>query len=190
MELTPNVYRAVDVAAYAHDGQFRKGSDRKPFISHPFSVMLLASHVTRSEVTLCACLLNDVLEDVSPERYSESDMRSDFGNKITEVVKTVSKDESIPDWRKRSEAYLETLRTTEHEESLIVAAADKNHNLQTMLDDYRLVGEKAFAPFTAGKEGQRWWYDSMLEVLEERIPDNPLVYELAEKVEALHGIVD
>ena len=55
---------ALEVAARAHDGQFRKGTDI-PYITHPFAVGILLLKSGCSEEVVMAGLLHDTLEDTS-----------------------------------------------------------------------------------------------------------------------------
>ena len=64
-----------------------------PYIVHLVGVSYIVGRATDDEDVIVAALLHDVLEDISPDRYSESDMRRDFGDRITDIVKTVSHDE-------------------------------------------------------------------------------------------------
>jgi (p)ppGpp synthase/HD superfamily hydrolase len=177
--------RAHETAAYAHEGQIRKVNG-EAFITHPETVMAIASRVTRSEVTLSACLLHDVLEDVDSSRYSEADMRRDYGDTVTDIVKDVTKNPDIDDWREQNEAYLDVIRTTGREESVIVATADKIHNLSSVLSDYAELGETLWQHFSTDKADQVWWYNAVYDVVSERSPDNPLVAELGTLVMQLN----
>lgn len=176
---------AIQRAAVAHQGQLRKGTDI-PYITHPFAVMSIASQVTDDEDTLIACLLHDTLEDV-PDKYSRADMLRDFGDTVVSIVEGVTKDDSILDWRVRSEAYLAHLRTAP-DASVTVSGADKIHNLQSILTDYQTHGETLWNRFNAGKHEQLWWYESVAAVLGERLPESPLYRQLRTLVNEL-GVI-
>lgn len=169
MHLTTRLNRAMHVAAHAHRHHTRKGADI-PYITHPYAVMLLASNETEDEDTLIACLFHDILEDV-PEMYSKEDMRREFGDTVVAIVEGVTKDDTIKSWQKRSDAYIDHLRHQARRESVIVSAADKYHNLLSIIDDYEQVGDALWSRFNAGKERQLWWYAAVGEVLDERLPD-------------------
>lgn len=173
MTLTVSLEKAIQVSAKAHHKQKRKGTDI-PYIIHPFSVMLIASEATNDEDILIACLFHDILEDV-PEEYSEQQMYQDFGQRVVGIVQGVTKDSSIADWRVRSEAYLYQLEFKASDESVLVSAADKIHNMMSKLADYQIIGENLWDKFGAGKESQLWWYAAVLEVLKKRMPDCILV---------------
>lgn len=141
--LTPRILRALDVAARAHDGHYRKGSDT-PYVSHLFGVMYLAAAQGLAddirEDVLIACLLHDALEDV-PECYSAQQMEQDFGPHVLNIVRGVTKDDSLESWRERSDAYLAHPRGAS-EASVIVSACDKLHNLSSILADHDAYGEE------------------------------------------------
>lgn len=171
VSLTPRLERAVRVAAQAHASQTRKASD-VPFIIHPFSVMLIASEETADEDTLVACLFHDILED-APHVYGEAQMRDEFGVRVVAIVRGVTHDDSLTNWHERSRAYIANLRVA-LPESVIVSAADKTHNLMSTLWDHGVIGDKVWDKFRAGKHDQLWWYESVFEVIRERLPHSPL----------------
>jgi (p)ppGpp synthase/HD superfamily hydrolase len=187
--ITPLLEQAIQVAAKVHATQKRKGTDL-PYIIHPFGVMLLAREVTDDERVWCAALLHDVLEDGDPAVYDERDMRRDFGEEVTAMVKAVTKDERIRDWRERNEDYLRRVDASGNEGAWIVCAADKVNNLTAVLRDYDAVGEQLWERFNAGREDQLWWYGACLELLERRLGGrNVLVEQLRDGVGRLWGIV-
>ena len=178
---------AMRKAASAHEKQkhHRKGSD-VPYIIHPFGVMVIASNVTNDEDVLIACLMHDILEDVNANIYSESDMRKDFGDRVVAIVKDVTKDETEPNWRKRSEAYLYHLEHNASDEAVIVSAADKIHNLISILIDHSSHGDNLWERFsTKSSADQLWWYESILEVIKKRRAPKVLIDQLASQVDTL-----
>ncbi|HEV7952067.1 MAG TPA: HD domain-containing protein [Candidatus Saccharimonadales bacterium] len=172
---TPRLDEAMRVAAMAHSEQTRKGTDI-PYIVHPFAVMYIVSQATNDEDVLIASLFHDIIEDV-PDKYSKEQMQRAFGARVVRIVEGVTKDDTIEDWQGRADAYLDHLRTADIE-SVMVSGADKIHNLQSILLDYERYGEELWTRFNAGKESQLWWYESILEVLQERIPESPLTETL------------
>lgn len=190
IKFTPRLDKAINTAAWAHEqvNQHRKGSDL-PYIVHPFGTMLIAGEVTDDENVLIACLFHDILEDVTtknPEVYNEQKMRSEFGDRVTDIVLEVSKDSSIKNWRARGEDYLNHIKNEASDEAVIVSAADKVHNLQAMARDYKEKGEDLWQAFTTkSKADQVWWYESMLNVLEERKAPGKLLSHLRKSLEDL-----
>ncbi|MCA0444000.1 HD domain-containing protein [Corynebacterium amycolatum] len=174
--------RGIATASRAHDGHYRKGSG-VPYISHPMSVMSIAASVTNDEDVLLAALFHDILEDV-PENYSRAEMEDEFGPRVVEIVEGVTKDSSLPSWQERADAYLEQL-SHGSEESLIVAAADKFHNLSQTLEDLERDGHALWERFRSTPSQQLWWYTSVRNVIAERLPDLPLLADLGVLIERL-----
>lgn len=186
IDYTPRLDEAMRVAATAHSEQKRKGTEI-PYIVHPFAVMHIASQVTNDEDVLVASLFHDVLEDV-PDKYSKEQMQRAFGARVVSIVEGVTKDDTIQDWQGRSDAYLAHLRTAD-EASVIVSGADKIHNLQSILIDYEQYGDQLWDRFNADKERQLWWYGSIHDVLQERLPESALTATLGDLVDKFKGIL-
>ena len=91
------------------------------------------------EDVLIACLLHDTLEDVL-ERYSAQQMEQDFGPHVLNIVRGVTKDDSLDSWRERSDAYLDHLRGVS-EVSAIGSACDRLHNLSSILPTMMLMAK-------------------------------------------------
>ena len=66
MKYSDRINQALIVAAKAHSGQTRKGTNI-PYITHPVAVALLASDYTDDEDVIIGALFHDILEDVPPE---------------------------------------------------------------------------------------------------------------------------
>ncbi len=67
---------------------------------------------------------------------------------------------------------------------LLVSAADKLHNVRSILKDYRLIGDAVWERFQGGKEGTVWYYRSLVDAfLKHQI--TPLVAELERVVSEL-----
>lgn len=188
--LTERLDKALRVAADAHEkqGQHRKGSGA-PYIIHPFGVMLIASNATTDEDVLIACLLHDVLEDVSPDIYSRDDMLRDFGQRVIDLVSDVTKNPNLKVWRECAVDYLNHLEHKASEGALIVSAADKIHNLESVIIDYRQVGEELWQIFTTkNADDQLWWYGAILKVLQKRQAPQSLQDQLAQGIKILQDL--
>ena len=178
--------RGIAIASRAHDGHYRKGSG-VPYISHPMAVMLIAASVTNDEDVLLAALFHDILEDV-PENYSRAEMKDEFGLRVVEIVEGVTKNSSLPSWQERADAYLEQL-SRGSAESIIVAAADKFHNLSQTLEDLDREGHSLWRRFRSTPSQQLWWYTNVRNVIAERLPDMPLLDDLDILIERLDSWV-
>jgi GTP pyrophosphokinase len=92
-----------------------------------------------------------------------------------------------PPWQARKEAYIAHLQTASPS-VLLVSAADKLHNVRSLLADYPLMGERLWQRFKAGKEGTLWYYRSLVKVYMTRYP-TPLTLELARAFDQLEIMV-
>lgn len=188
---TTRLDKALRRAAWAHEqeGQHRKGTDI-PYIIHPVGVMTIASSATDDEDTLIACLLHDVLEDVSPKLYSRQDMVEEFGEHVVSIVSDVTHDIHEKNWYKRSQGYLDHMRLAANSRAVTVCTADKIHNLQSILIDYQEAGDDLWKRFTTKSAAdQLWWYESVLELVKELGVSKQLVEIYEPLIDDLRGII-
>ena len=151
MPFSERLTRAVDIARRAHNTQTRKGSD-VPYLSHLFAVAALVMESGGSEDQVCAALLHDVLEDAGVSWSDE--IRAELGEHVLELV--VACTDGLPDaeghkesWRTRKHRYIEhcSQDTPLEREALVICAADKLHNLRSLLIDLREHGPNTFLKF-------------------------------------------
>lgn len=180
MKLTVKIKKAIDLASELFVGQIRKGND-VPAVSHSFSVAWILSNYTEDEDIIVAGLLHDVLGDV--KGYYFSDLERDFGSRVAKIVSGVSenKDPNIEEdakktWRERKEKYLDNLRSQD-EATLMVCAADKIHNLQSIVEGYKKHGEKLWEKFNSPSDKRLWVYKEAVDILKERL-NNPIADDL------------
>ncbi|MCZ8186210.1 MAG: HD domain-containing protein [Beijerinckiaceae bacterium] len=157
---------------YAHDlhrHQLRKGTTI-PYISHLMSVASLVIEHGGSEDQAIGALLHDAAEDQGGQETLD-EIRMRFGPAVADIVYdcTDSWDEPKPSWRPRKELYLAKL-PQKSPQSLLVSLADKTHNAEAILFDFRLQGDKLWERFNGGAEGTRWYYQSLAEVYRNVMP--------------------
>lgn len=179
--ISPRLMRAMNTAAVNHREHVRKGS-AIPYIAHLMAVLHLVAQVTDDEDVLIAALFHDTLEDV-PQRYPEAQMRAEFGERVTDLVLHLSKDDSLNGWQDRADAYLAHLEHDAPAEAVLIACADKLHNLLSILDDHATLGDALWDRFNSGKQAQQWWYGRIHRVVEKRLPGLALNAELGRHVE-------
>lgn len=87
---------------------------------------------------------------------------------MAEIVSGCSETDQLPKppWQERKETYLHHLREATSPVRL-VALADKLNNARATLRDYRRLGDSVWSRFNAGRDKQKWWYRSLVRVLEE-----------------------
>jgi (p)ppGpp synthase/HD superfamily hydrolase len=181
--------RAVDVAVDWHAGQRRK-SGGGPYVSHLLQVAgLVLEHGGTTEQAI-AGLLHDAIEDTDATR---TDVEAAFGPTVARIVgectDTVAGDtpEAKSPWRGRKERFVERLRSAP-DDTVLVAACDKRHNLAAIVAELRLAGGDALADFNAGPDEQLWYYESVLDAIRGRIPER-LEHELVLLVAELRELV-
>ncbi|NNG34740.1 bifunctional (p)ppGpp synthetase/guanosine-3',5'-bis(diphosphate) 3'-pyrophosphohydrolase [Nakamurella sp. DB0629] len=121
--------RAFEVAAVAHEGQFRKSGD--PYITHPLAVATILADLGMDTTTLVAALLHDTVEDTP---YTYADAERDFGTEIANLVDGVTKLDKV---RYGDATEAETIRKmiiamAQDPRVLVIKLADRLHNMRTM----------------------------------------------------------
>jgi hypothetical protein len=54
--------------------------------------------------------------------------------------------------------------------SLLVSLADKTHNAEAILYDYRVLNDALWDRFNGGPVGSRWYYQSLANIFSEVMP--------------------
>lgn len=165
----PTLVKAFEFAAKIHAGQTRKGKD-VPYISHVMAVSSLVMECGGSEKAAVAAILHDVVED-SEGKVHITDLEKNFGKDVASMVDALTDAKSFPKgpWKKRKDLYLSQLESASDEVKLI-AACDKWHNLNCLLKDLDDEGEEAWERFSSRPDQQLWYYQSVLERVQEVIP--------------------
>ena len=131
------IEQAIRAAAVLHKSQVRKGDMPLPYVTHPVSVAFILHDYTDDENVIIAALLHDTIEDTD---YTLEELQQDFGGTVRDIVAVLTepkhnKNGKPTTWRERKDVYLKQLRTAQ-ENALLVAAADKIHNMRTVVETY------------------------------------------------------
>lgn len=178
MDLT--IDQAIQFAAVKHKGQVRK-STNIPYISHPFAVAMMLQKAGHTKEVIVAGILHDTLEDTSA---TEEEIRELFGDVVLALVVSASEpDKSLP-WEDRKRHTLAELGNRSNDE-LAVIIADKLHNLRSIRFDLEASGEKVWSRFNRGREQQTWYYQGILNAVQDRREQLALIGELEKEVEAV-----
>ncbi len=185
-KLGPRFDEAFRFAAEKHAAQTRKKTD-VPYISHLMSVAALVMEAGGDEDQTIAALLHDVVEDCGGEPMLE-EVRQRFGDRVASIVEGCTDAYTIPKppWKQRKLDYLEVLRRAD-DDIRLVSAADKLHNVRTILADYRTEGDRVWERFSGDKDGTLWYYRAVLDVLRHG-RSNRLVDELQRVVTELETL--
>jgi len=176
---------ALEVAAKAHQGQLRKGTDI-PYITHPVAVAMILLRTGCPDEMVVAGLLHDTTEDA---HISLDYIRDHFGERVAFIVEGCSEPDKSLSWEERKQHTIEYLRTAPKEVRL-VACADKLHNIRAIASDYERLGDELWMRFKRGREGQEWYYRGVVESLSSGIgpEEQPVIFkELQEEVKRFFG---
>jgi len=160
------IARAMEYAAQHHRGGTRKGGD-VPYIVHPFEVAMILKENSFEDKVVAAGLLHDLLEDTA---VSRRDLKEEFGEDILELVLSASeklKGREERSWSKRKN---QTIYYLQEEASFInkaVACADKLSNARSILRDIEKEPGDFWQRFSAPKNKQQWYYESLVDSLKE-----------------------
>ena len=177
MNFSPKIYKAINLAALLHDGQERKGNG-VPYIVHPISVALIMMEHTDNEDVLIAGILHDTIEDTG---YTKEQMEQAFGSRVTQLVLDVTEPPKPLPWQERKDAYLKHLMSASHE-ALLICAADKLHNLQSMIESLNKFGNDAHKFFNAPVDKKLWFYEACLKIISD---DSQIPKTLTEDIDRL-----
>lgn len=156
--------QAVAFAAYAHDGQNRKGT-ALPYIVHPMETAAIAATMTNDPEVLAAAVLHDVIEDCG---ITEREIRVRFGKRVAQMVCAESEtktEDAAASWQKRKLQTVNRLPVAPRE-VMILTLADKLSNLRSIDRDLRTVGPKVWQRFhQTNPSMHHWYYASICEAL-------------------------
>lgn len=178
--MPPLLDRALQLAFAAHEGQ--KRHEGTPYITHPVAVALMLAQRGFGDEVIAAALVHDAFEDSG---LSEETMRKELGDTVTDTVKALSYDHSVP-YREQRERYIESVRKAS-DAAKVISVADKIHNAQSLLALHAAGGPGIWSKFNATKEQKIWFEEAMLAMLKESW-QNPMVGEygiLVAKLKAL-----
>ena len=179
---------ALALAARAHQGQGRKGTDI-PYIVHPCAVALILQRYGAEEELVVAGLLHDVVEDAG---VPLSFLRAEFGAQVADLVEAVTERKRSDDgaeraWETRKTEALERLQNAGASAALL-KAADTLHNVRSVRADAERVGPDVWKRFKTGRHSQLWLYRRTLEVMRAILGGHPILEEIEEEVGRLEHI--
>jgi len=188
---TPKLLRALNKSAVLHLGQTRKAGG-EPYITHPFAVAWLVSEYNKDETVLCAALLHDVLEDIP--NYTFTQLNDEFGTDVATLVQDLTEAKNpnqIQDdkstWLERKQGYLLHLQNAS-QATILIAVADKLHNLWSMEQFYETSGEQMWQIFNAPPDKKLWFYEEVLKIAQNKL-SLPLVSQLDQTIKHFKLII-
>ena len=187
MALSSRFSEALSYVAALHAEQRRKVSG-EPYLAHLLAVAAIVMEHGGNEDETIAALLHDAVEDQGGAATLE-EIRRRFGQTVAEIVEGCS-DTAVspkPPWRQRKEAHIARLREASASVRLVVAA-DKLHNVGSLMREYRRRGESLWAIFHGGRDGTLWYYRAVADVLKQAAI-TPIVEELDRAMKELRLLI-
>jgi len=172
------IEQAIRASALLHAGQVRKGRIPYPYITHLYSVAALIADYTDDEDIVIAGLLHDAIEDTE---YTLAELQEDFGKRVREIVREVSIEQveqecSVREqWRIEHTAYVSQLKNAS-KEALIVASADKIHNMRSTIEEYYERYDEFREHFGGSLEERLAIYQGISNILNSKL-NNDIVHE-------------
>jgi (p)ppGpp synthase/HD superfamily hydrolase len=145
-----DVERALRAAIAAHEGQLRKGLEPTPYVTHPIHVALVLAKLGADDALVQAGLLHDIVEDC--DGWTIARVRAEFGERVSSIVAELTEDKSQT-WEERKRRAIEHVAHMS-EAALTVKAADKLHNLETLVSELASAQdrERVWKKFKGGRE--------------------------------------
>lgn len=125
------VFRAMEFAARAHRGQYRKGT-RLPYITHPVNAAVILIRAGATDEMAAAAILHDTVEDTP---VTINTIKREFGNEVARIVAAATeKPKAFTSWKCRKQEHIE--KFIDHaEDEAVVICADKLDNILSILTD-------------------------------------------------------
>jgi len=164
-----DVERALRAALAAHEGQVRKGLEPAPYVTHPMQIALLLARLGFDDTLIQAGLLHDVVEDC--DGWTLARVEQEFGPEVRSIVAELTEDKS-KSWEARKRWAVEhTVHMSPA--ALTVKAADKLHNLQSLVQELRSASDPAtvWTKFKGGKERTLAMSSALVEALVPRVDE-------------------
>jgi (p)ppGpp synthase/HD superfamily hydrolase len=111
-----------------------------------------------------AALLHDAVEDQGG-LATYNLIKTNFGDNVARIVEgcTDAYTHPKPPWKERKLSFLNKLESADKSIQL-VSLADKFHNASSILSDLRSGDQHVWEKFKGGKDGTRWYYQSLAEI--------------------------
>ncbi len=171
------IEQAIRAAAVLHKDQVRKGDMPFPYITHLVSVAFMLHDYTDDENVIIAALLHDSVEDTD---YTLEELQQDFGGTVRDIVAAISepkqnsKGNHLP-WREPKRTYLKQLKSAPAD-ALLVAAADKVHNMRMIVEIYYDQPTALLKDFGGTLEERLEQYQDLANIFNRRL-QNDIIHE-------------
>lgn len=166
---TYRIEQAIRAATILHKDQVRKGSVPIPYVSHPFALVQILNDYTEDEDVIIGALLHDTIEDTD---YTATELQEDFGGRVREIVESLSEPQSSKDnkvsWLEQKRQYVKQIKKAS-DEALLICAADKIHNMRSIVEEYYDDHKRFMSEFRGNLEDRVGMYQDISDVLNRRL---------------------
>lgn len=163
-------FDAIEFAARAHRGQYRKGT-QIPYILHPLRVAQLLITMGAPRRVVVAAILHDTIEDTDA---TAEQIAAAFGADVAALVEEASEPDQEAVWEERKQHTITSVRTASAD-ALLVICADKLDNVRSMRRGERRDGAAFWDRFQKTRPSQAWYYQRLAMALAEVADDDPLL---------------
>ncbi len=168
------VEQAIRAATVLHKDHVRKGSVPYPYVTHLYAVAMIVSDYTNDENTIVAALLHDTLEDTD---YTEKELEDDFGGVVRDIVVSITEPRDTDTTRnsisEKKKQFLKQLRDAS-ERALVIVAADKIHNMRSIVEEYCENYSGFIADFGASLDERLFVYQEISNTLNRNLKNDIL----------------
>jgi (p)ppGpp synthase/HD superfamily hydrolase len=181
----PNIFDAIEFAARAHHGQFRK-TTLIPYIFHPLNVARILIECGASDDLVLAAVLHDVVED-TPVTIEQ--VRAEFGENVAALVQATSEAEKKDTWENRKRAML-AMSESASQDILLLELADRLDNIREIQRDLSREGDAVWKRFNRGYAQQKWVYREFADLFSRRLASDcgiQLAQEFKTRVNTVFG---
>lgn len=137
---------------------------------------MIAADYTDNEDVIVSALLHDTLEDTD---YTAQELQDDFGGTVREYVEAISEPRDAAfnalSWKEQKQHYAKMLRKAPME-ALIVAAADKIHNMRAIVEEYYDDHVRFMADFKGSLEDRVFMYQDISNIMNRSLK-NDIIHE-------------
>ena len=180
---------AVEFAARAHAGQYRKGT-KLPYIVHPMEAAAICASFTDDVEVLADAVLHDVVEDAG---VMGDELEERFGSRVAALVagESENKREGLPaaqTWKIRKAESIAHLASAGDIGVRMVCLGDKLSNIRSIQRDYERLGDELWQRFNQKDPAEHaWYYSTIADVLEAALGHTEALREYCERVEKVFG---
>ncbi|MFQ5652312.1 MAG: HD domain-containing protein [bacterium] len=182
------LFKAIEFAAKAHSGQYRKQT-QIPYIIHPLAVAQILIETGCAPDLVVAGVLHDTVEDTL---VTLAEIEETFGENVARLVAGATEPEKSHAWEMRKQHTLESLKSAP-EDIVVLVCADKLHNLRSIRQDVQKYGDSVWDRFSRSRQKQKWYFEALALVFAQRLEGKAgrtLLREFEEEVRKVFGAED